>query len=456
MDNSNKEKITNNLGAVWTDPIRRLRQLILSSNNTEETFVKGLAEGFFTQYTSYTDSGFINAVIDWQIDTLKEIGCKLEEKADQIHESKLIPTNLVAKKGGRHVSMDFLRLQYYIQWLQTEGLLAQQTGVVLEIGSGYGSFARMLKLHNPEISIVLCDVEESLWFAGNFLTTNFPDARILKVDDSAKKENYADYDFVFVPLSQIDQLKGRSYDLAVNIWSFSEISDAFLQNWFLILQGEAELKHLFLLNAFLARVTPLTMDRMMVGNWLSKLDNSWNIKAFEIDPAIHRCPLITDFSNGIGIIAERVHSKEKKDQLKDVARKSAEIIINHADWVKIAGNPFSVNTLLYRLDYVARPHLVSGLDGPFFCLWNYIRLSGDKRIAALLCLFLRMLQGTPLSLRATKEELHYLRFSEHLELLQEYNDYFLINNQMQAGLSIIERTDEVRPVQFNNQSYTIE
>jgi putative sugar O-methyltransferase len=79
--------------------------------------------------------------------------------------------------GERHGSFAALYYYNFACWLAGRCDL-NQIDVVVEIGSGYGGQAEVLKLLYPHLTIVLMDLAPQLYFAERFLTKAFADAAV--------------------------------------------------------------------------------------------------------------------------------------------------------------------------------------------------------------------------------------------------------------------------------------
>ena len=110
-----------------------------------------------------------------------------------------------------------------------DGIRASSRPVVCEIGAGWGGFAYQFKILFPASTYVIVDFPELFTFSATYLGTVFPDARLLFHDggtDAASLDGWRDADFVFVPHAHADCVSGIPLDLAVNMVSFQEMTDA--------------------------------------------------------------------------------------------------------------------------------------------------------------------------------------------------------------------------------------
>ena len=133
---------------------------------------------------------------------------------------------------GRLFNVDTLKFYEALIAMARGGVLAwiraSSRPVVCEIGAGWGGFAYQFKTLFPASTYVIVDFPELFTFSATYLGTVFPDARLLFHDggDAASLDGWRDADFVFVPQAQADLVSGIPLDLAVNMVSFQEMTDA--------------------------------------------------------------------------------------------------------------------------------------------------------------------------------------------------------------------------------------
>jgi len=96
---------------------------------------------------------------------------------------------------------------------------------IVEIGGGYGRFARIMHQLDPSRCYVLIDLPESLIFSYAFLAVNFPGAKMLVISSAAdaRIECAGEFDFVFCPVQFIGHLSCGEVDLVINTYSFAEM-----------------------------------------------------------------------------------------------------------------------------------------------------------------------------------------------------------------------------------------
>jgi len=95
---------------------------------------------------------------------------------------------------------------------------------IVEIGSGNGRMARLMRIVDPSRKYVLVDLPESLFFAYSFLRSNFPDARLHISAPGEIITSLKDFDFVFCPVQLVENLQVNDVDLVINTYSFAEMT----------------------------------------------------------------------------------------------------------------------------------------------------------------------------------------------------------------------------------------
>lgn len=443
-------------GDVWASPAQILNEISTEQKTEAEKFKEALSKGYFSQYTSYQQRQLIEQIVNWQIKILsKWLGPDLSCMPSSLNELEIVPDVLLVEYDGQIISPDLLRNLWYVLFLYHQQSLSSVPLMnILEIGSGYGSFARILKSYYPSACVWLVDLPESLIYAETYLKAAYPKATIAVINSSEKTiYDTAAYDFVLVSVHESEKLMGRQFDLAANIWSFGEMPNAWIGHWFNLLQTQCTIDRLYVLNAFTSPVTPCTEDRIKQGDWLFALNNAWNVKSFEIDPEIHRCPLVRNFYTGLGIYCEQLKSQEETTILKRAASHAVQKVL-HEDWVTIilgdkaitnlsrpetnihapAFSPqilkqpsISVQKLLVITEYIGHPRFESGCESTLYWLFNDFRLNSNPLSGQLLLVYFAMINKSALSHRVSKEEIFLLKRLPACLLHEEYEKFFSSN-----------------------------
>lgn len=111
-----------------------------------------------------------------------------------------------------------------LDWLQRLGRAPR----ILEVGGGYGALAFALRRIFPSASYTICDLPESLMFAGLYLTLcEQDDTRLFDLEGDATSDASAE-GVTLLPNYMLHRLleRGASFDLVVNTLSMSEMTEA--------------------------------------------------------------------------------------------------------------------------------------------------------------------------------------------------------------------------------------
>ena len=113
------------------------------------------------------------------------------------------------------------------------GLREGQRKVVIEIGAGWGGFARALTAKVPGVTYVIVDLPQVLLFSGTYLSALRPDWKVFKSEagHTLPPDRYGDYDLVLIPHFVFPQTPLPALDLAVNMVSFQEMTKAQVEGY---------------------------------------------------------------------------------------------------------------------------------------------------------------------------------------------------------------------------------
>jgi len=436
-------------GPLWGRVADAFEKLAPNGPIDDQAFEAILRQGGFAQFTMYTDRAFLEHLVDWQVDTLAEMGARLEDFPDTYRESDAMPAHLRLRRAGRPVSADFLRLLTYAHVIDAQLAVAGAPAprLIVEIGSGYGGLARLLKLRYPNSTVCLIDLAVCLRAAEHYLRSSLPDARMVWADGAPADLAQADIaqsgaDFLLVPAEHAHRITGQAIDLAINVWSFGEMPNAQIRGWFDFIQKRNATARLFLLNHVMAAIT---LDPGAVGHhaghygWLRELDAKWRVQAFEIDPAIERPPMVRHKHRGLMLFVERLLSDEDINREKLAAGEAARAL-HGDDWVRGSlrsnrpdkGDPsaarrafltYPIEPLTAETEFVLdqfsrglhlwRPDIDRTRDGAFFRLWNDVRVNEDPVSLRLLRIWLH-LQWRP-ALVTPRGQARHVLFREELQ-----------------------------------------
>lgn len=288
------------VGRIWHDNLSsHLQKAIAECATAKETIGLLNDKAFFD----------INApahltvqAIGWQLGAItRDHGLLLEDFPPEIQESALVHDDVCVQDGPRRVSMDFLwRLNYTLRVARSVPFPPGRF-TMLELGSGYGAFARLFKLLNPEARCVLIDLPESLFFAEVFLRANFPEARFHYIHHEAEAAAVpADADFVLVPQEFAPALDGLEVFFFTNQNSLGEMENAVQAHWISLLQRVFRPEYVFSLNRFLNNIrSPDQEWRRRFNATQFHWSPGWDVLDWRLTPASSGVPITPPCSPAI-------------------------------------------------------------------------------------------------------------------------------------------------------------
>jgi putative sugar O-methyltransferase len=152
---------------------------------------------------------------------------------------------------------------------------------IIEIGGGYGAFARLWCLYFPVRRYVIVDLPESLFFAEASLRFLFgPEVGYFGDSDPCTK-------IVLVPVDKLGQWNSAC-DLVVNIGSMQEMTDKYIDYYMQWLDNSGA-KYFYSLNYAAQPVNDVGESRCW---WGPRPSPRWSTKLLQLDPAVIRamCP----------------------------------------------------------------------------------------------------------------------------------------------------------------------
>jgi putative sugar O-methyltransferase len=139
------------------------------------------------------------------------------------------------------INSGVLRYAVVLADLHAAGFLARKgTQRVLELGGGYGGLAMMALQFNPELSYAMCDLEESLFVQGTFLTVHLGPERVHPVRTAEELRDLRPGHVYLLPQNRADELAKVRFDLAINQQSMQEMTSAQVERYCDILAKCAE------------------------------------------------------------------------------------------------------------------------------------------------------------------------------------------------------------------------
>jgi len=125
---------------------------------------------------------------------------------------------------------------YYYQNVLRGFVGGSRIATVLEIGAGNGNFPSIFFHDWAPIRMILIDLPETLAVSIPFLSSVFPDARIVMPNEIQAGGLPEDFDFAFLTVDQLDVLRDGSIDLAINCHSFQEMTHEQIGIYFALIQ----------------------------------------------------------------------------------------------------------------------------------------------------------------------------------------------------------------------------
>jgi putative sugar O-methyltransferase len=329
--------------------------------------------------------------IDWLLTKYREAGLDIFELPPDIEESPVSYRANSVVHEGRRLSVDFLRT-VSVSWDIRRLIQTDNTPLrVVELGGGLGHLARTLRLMKVAQKHVIIDLPESLIFSYSFLTLSFPAARALFVIDSeqAKDASIDEYDFVFVPSCFAGSVDFTGVDLFVNTASMGEMRNETIRHWMTFVQDSLPVKHLFVQNRFLNTINPeLHAFRWNENECSVRLDRSWTVLKWDLEPIWFRCPYVVSISaRHLEIAATRVALLDATE----VEKRRQRLIddVRARDWIHRAAEPpyMSMRQNPFVTDVT--------MTGTLFKLWEAIRLQANSEAAFLMLQYLKTFSHDP-------------------------------------------------------------
>jgi len=258
--------------------------------------------------------------------------------------------------------------------------------IILELGAGHATLARLMKIRFPRCKYIIIDLPETLFFSYINLRLNFSEALFMKCTSSEDLKNAMsdDTDFIFVPSFLTEEIDNDfPVDLFINTSSLGEMDNTSIEYWFKFMQDKLSIRYLFLANRFLNQFSPLSQGWRVNQNKCSVLlDNKWDIIKWELEPEYERCPY-QEFTG------PRIQSV--------IAKRAPEIDsacnddFYYEDWYRLYHrNPSEEPPLLSRSNNPL--HLNLSTNGTIFKIWNSIRITANKKNVDAMIKYIQMLE----------------------------------------------------------------
>jgi hypothetical protein len=370
------------LNFFWATKNMRDMRNIIQSAGSEVDVIHGAQRTFM--FSVNVAEPQEQLAVDWLLEEQRSRGIDLFSLPGEIQESPFsYPPNNVLR-GGRLLTPDFLRTVNISLGIARHVASPPKGLTVVELGGGLGHLARTLRLLGVSSSHVIIDLPETLVFSFCFLKKNFPEARLLLVDETTSPDiRLADYDFALVPALYAERVLTEDLDLFINTASMGEMRNEVIRHWMDFVQNGLRVRYLYTLNRYLNTIIPGEHAWRLEENECSvHYDQRWDILRWEVEPPFTRCPYIdTQISRYVEIIARRVESTN----LEECKRKASELIdlVKQEDWCRMPAERPAVMTMRDNV-------LVNNMTqtGTLFKLWEALRLQPTTEASALMIRYL--------------------------------------------------------------------
>ncbi|MBF0144306.1 MAG: putative sugar O-methyltransferase [Magnetococcales bacterium] len=192
---------------------------------------------------------------------------------------------------GKNYSNSFLNMLGYALGSVTTIQPRRPVRRVLELGSGYGNLARVVKLLAPDATITLIDLPESLLLCQVYLTLNFPEARITFLDhpDDYARDEARTADFVLIPAQLARAVEGNAFDLTINTGSLQEMPARTVAYFMDLIRQRTDSAYFYSFNYFinarsLLREWSEADQKEESANICPLMDDRWEPLRFHLNP----------------------------------------------------------------------------------------------------------------------------------------------------------------------------
>jgi putative sugar O-methyltransferase len=320
---------------IWENNIERLLVPIIDSN---ESFAKKLSTIHKTNLYSLQPEASISSYhLQWHLSLLKNNKFNLWDRPKDFCEHPIVSSQLTQVIDNKLLSPDFATRAHYLNEIEKHIDFEDRHLTFAELGAGFGSLARVLKLRFKNASYLIFDLPETLYFSAAFLQNTFPDAKILLVEKDTDVSNYKHYDFIFVPTGMEQKFSGIDVDLFLNTHSLGEMTNNVIQHWVRFIEQEVRTKNIFMLNRFM---NPLLQKNRLDENQSSLLfGREWDILRWEFEPDFERCPYNEITANPNLLLIAKWEINDNKDS-DYYSKKSDELLdkVKKQDWYQIVSS----------------------------------------------------------------------------------------------------------------------
>lgn len=304
----------------WTDRKRAILKASGSASDAVETLQAQLFMGVPPERET-------QLAIEWHLDTLRKQGIDPSSLPDYAQEAFFAPAEVIYRIDGRRYRPDFFRHLGTLLRLQ-KALGDQSPRTILELGAGTGNLARLFLGAWPKVRYVIIDLPDMLVYSFMYLRLNFPDFsyHFVTGERPLGREEAAQFQFIFCPVSYQDAVLDLPFDLFVNTASLGETRAETVRHWFDVVQKRVQPRWLLSVNRYLNTVVPYLHDWRLEENTTAMcIDADWRILDWELEPSFMACPYVNKYSRHLLVIGEREAADpiERKRISKRLAEEAA-------------------------------------------------------------------------------------------------------------------------------------
>lgn len=280
---------------IWSENIEIINSIIKTSSTSKEAFQKYYTRIMYSFYKP--DKQMLDLEwVEWQKYFKKNIN--LSDNNFLYQESDLIPESFTVKINNNLFSSNlFIKIQNLLDLSKCENINKSKP-TFFEIGGGFGSLARLLKIKFNNAKIFNIDLVESLLFYYIFIKYNFPNANILFVKNPEDLNDVNnDFDFILIPNYFLDILidteffKKINFDILINTRSLGEMNNNITKKYYVFVDSLKNLKYIFLHNRFLNFFHPnIDSARLLQNRGYLNLSKKWRNIHFDVDPSFTKFP----------------------------------------------------------------------------------------------------------------------------------------------------------------------
>lgn len=134
---------------------------------------------------------------------------------------------------GEIVTIDLVRYMLVLHDVAAAGIVDRnRAGRILEIGCGFGGLARMALAYNPNVSYVLCDLEELLFFQAVYLTQSIGRDSVHLLDGSEDPRTCQEPGHAYLlPQHRSEVLYRWSFDVTISQQTMQEMTTDQVTNY---------------------------------------------------------------------------------------------------------------------------------------------------------------------------------------------------------------------------------